>query len=366
MTEKAVCTVVTKNYLAYARTLATSLAKHNPDIPLYVLLADKVDGYFDPSLEPFKFIYLEDLSDQQAIEKMCFYYTPFELCCALRGFLHEYMFYKTTTHRWLFLDSDIMVFGSLETIFKQLEKATILLNTHCNTPVPQKYAYPHEVNIASSGLYNGGFLGLNRTSEVEKFIDWFKTRLQYHSFNDLCKGMFVDQIWLNLVPLFFKNSQLCIEPGANLGHWNLFERNLSHGDSGDITVNGEPVLFIHFSGWSIDKPEIISKYTFMYEDRVPYPWKIFAEEYRRELLDNGYEEFIAYPYAFSHFENGELITLEHRKAYYQDLIRGEILSGSPFLNSSYFIKTPTPQHVSIITLPKKILNRIMGVFKVNH
>ena len=63
MSKNAVCTVITKSYLPYARTLASSLAEHNPDVDLYVLLADKVDGYFDPSLESLKFIYLEDLSE---------------------------------------------------------------------------------------------------------------------------------------------------------------------------------------------------------------------------------------------------------------------------------------------------------------
>ena len=36
MSKSAVCTIVTKNYLPYARALASSLAAHDPDIPLYV------------------------------------------------------------------------------------------------------------------------------------------------------------------------------------------------------------------------------------------------------------------------------------------------------------------------------------------
>ena len=58
MSELAACTIITKNYLPYARTLANSLAKYNSNITLYVLLADRVDDYFDPSLESFKLIYL--------------------------------------------------------------------------------------------------------------------------------------------------------------------------------------------------------------------------------------------------------------------------------------------------------------------
>ena len=121
MNELAVCTIITKSYLPYARTLAGSLARYNPNVNLYVLLADEVDNYFDPSLEPFKFIYLEDLSEPKIVEQMCFYYTPFELCCGLRGLLHEYMLEKTDVQKWLFLDSDIMVCNPLTVIFNQLE-----------------------------------------------------------------------------------------------------------------------------------------------------------------------------------------------------------------------------------------------------
>jgi hypothetical protein len=37
----AVCTVIWKNYLAHARTLAASLRAHHPGLPFIVLLADR-------------------------------------------------------------------------------------------------------------------------------------------------------------------------------------------------------------------------------------------------------------------------------------------------------------------------------------
>lgn len=131
MNEHVVCTIITKSYIAYARTLASTLCEHNPNSKLFVLLADRVDGYFEPSGEPFQLIRLEDLPEQKVVEKMCFYYTPFELCCAPRGMLHEYIFEQTSAQSWLFLDSDIMIFNSLDIVFDKLEQTSILLNPHC-------------------------------------------------------------------------------------------------------------------------------------------------------------------------------------------------------------------------------------------
>lgn len=343
MNESAVCTIITKSYLPYARTLASSLAKYNPDVNLYVLLADNIDDYFDPSLEPFKFIYLEDLSDPKIIEQMCFYYTPFELCCGLRGSLHEYMLEKTDVQKWLFLDSDIMVCNSLTVIFNQLENSSILLTPHVSTPTTDNnYADPDcEITYLKSGLYNAGFLGLRRTDTSKKFISWFKDRLKSFSFHDyaskdyISRGLFVDQLWLNLVPLYFKEVEFCLEPGANLGHWNIFERLFDKDSLGNITVDGEPLLFVHFSGWDIQNIDKVSKYTSVSdEDKTPSSWSEISKFYKDGLIGHGYEDFTSHPYAFNFFQNSELITLEMRRKYY-DLIKFERIDLSPFSNEIY-------------------------------
>jgi hypothetical protein len=343
MNELAVCTIITKSYLPYARTLAGSLARYNPNVNLYVLLADKVDNYFNPSLEAFKFIYLEDLSDPKIIEQMCFYYTPFELCCGLRGLLHEYMLEKTDVQKWLFLDSDIMVCNSLTVIFNQLENSSILLTPHVSTSATDNnYADPDcEITYLKSGLYNAGFLGLRRTDTSRKFISWFKNRLKSFSFHDyaskdyISRGLFVDQLWLNLVPLYFKEVEFCLEPGANLGHWNIFERLFDKDSLGNITVDGKPLLFVHFSGWDIQNIDKVSKYTSVSdEEKTPSSWLEISKFYKDSLIGHGYKDFTSHPYAFNFFQNSELITLEMRHKYY-DLIKSERIDLSPFSNEIY-------------------------------
>ena len=61
MIQKAVCTIASKNYLGYVRTLAKSVAETNPDVEFYFLLVDKIDDFFDPGKEPFKLIRIEEL-----------------------------------------------------------------------------------------------------------------------------------------------------------------------------------------------------------------------------------------------------------------------------------------------------------------
>jgi hypothetical protein len=342
MNELAVCTIITKSYLPYARTLASSLAKYHPGVTLFVLLADRIDEYFDPSLENFKLIYLEDLSHAEEIEQMCFYYTAFELCCALRGVLHEYMFDKTNIQKWIFLDSDIMIFSPLDVIFEQLETTSILLTPHNSiTPIGDKYIASCEISFLKCGLYNAGFLGLKRTDTAKEFILWFKNRLKNFAFDDssnqesMHRGLFVDQLWLNLVPLYFKEVKYCLEPGANLGYWNLFDRTLTKDSSGNIRVNEQPILFIHFSGWDINNPNAVSKYSSIYDEKIPNFWVEISNLYKDNLLENGYSICSSFPYAFKYFDGGKSILLKMRRQYYNYIMQGKSLPYSPFSTEYY-------------------------------
>ena len=336
MSKNAVCTVITKSYLPYARTLASSLAKYNPDVDLYVLLADKVDGYFDPSLEPFKFIYLEDLSDTQTVEQMCFYYTPFELCCALRGFLHEYMFEQTNAQKWLFLDSDIMIYNSLDIIFQQLEESSIILNPHLKSLLNEEYVESVEAIILVSGLYNAGFLGLKLSDETSQFIQWFKDRLKKYSFNRRGKKilnlLFVDQLWLNFVPLFFKNVGFLNNLGANVAYWSLVSSKLIKKNS-TYYIDDKPLLFFHFTGWDIYEPAKLSKYLAIDVDL----WRELGENYQNLLFKYYYEEARNYPYAFSSFTNGEEIHPDIRYLYFELLLSNPTSHINPFSEESYQI-----------------------------
>jgi hypothetical protein len=339
MNEQAVCTIITKSYLPFARALSHSLREHSPNLRLYVLLADELDGYFNPTEEPFTTILLEELPEQDLVRKMCFYYTAFELCCALRGMLHEYMYEKNIARSWLFLDSDILTYSSLQEIFNQLEKTSILLNPHLLNPVNQPYVYDVEVGVLVSGIYNAGFLGLKRSEETRRFIDWFKDRLIHYGFNRrgkeaIFKLLFVDQLWLNFVPHFFNEVSFLVHPGANVGYWSLISQKITK-ENNIYLINNKPLLFIHFSGWNISQPSQISAYLSIGEGISI--WKELGEHYKELLLNYGYEESRNYPYAFSSFSNDQKIIPEMRYLYYEKTVNNEVAQTDPFSENNYFI-----------------------------
>ena len=74
-----ICTIISKNYLAYARVLAESYLAHNLG-QVFILLTDKVDGYFVPAKEKFTLIEMEALKNRVPdFERFCFHLTFYHL-----------------------------------------------------------------------------------------------------------------------------------------------------------------------------------------------------------------------------------------------------------------------------------------------
>jgi hypothetical protein len=360
----AYCTIITKSHLAYARTLATTLETYNPQNKLYVLLADRVDGYIDANKEPFHLISLKDLTDQEDIDQMCFYYTPSELCFCLRAWLHEYMFQKTIFKKWVYLDSDIIVCHSLKKISDRLDDISIMISPHLISIDP-----PRSINVKAirklesyllrnGGIYNGGFLALRETKESKAFIDWFKCHLKMYGFDDrpMQSG---DQFWLTCVPLYFREVSVLRDPGANLAYWNLFERTIERDRSGEIKVNDKPLLFFHFAGFDMNAPNKITRYVIPQGLKIiPGPIEELAKDYHRLLIDNGYEETINYPYAFAKFNNGKTITPLMRRVYFEMVFSDKSLKGSPFEQYEYF-----RSRMHLQKIKKKLRN--LGKYSMN-
>jgi hypothetical protein len=367
MPERVICTTVTKDHLSQARTLAETLLEHNPNSTLYVLLADRLDGYFDPDLELFELIQLEDLPDQAAIAQMCFYYTPFELCCALRGWLHEYMLEQTDAESWIYLDANVMVCHSLEPIFQHLGSVSLLLTPQRRVPLAVEEVDPQELSFLRQGIHHSSFLGLRRSRETARFIQWFKQRLTYYCFDDLAidhpRGLFVDQLWLNAALLYFRGIDFVTDPGV---HWTVGEKPLKTAYDGTVTVERSPLLWLYFSDRDWQNPSCLGDGEFC-SDPI---WMELAETYREKLLDNDWEGSHQYPSAFAVFDNGDRIQLGMRRAYYEDVMRDYAIA-APFAQAATFqaqpYVIPTVAHLTAaLAQQQRQVNQMQQVLEQTH
>jgi GT2 family glycosyltransferase/glycosyltransferase involved in cell wall biosynthesis len=328
----AVFTIVARNYIAYARVLAASLARHDA-ARLHVILLDDDDHLIaeEPAFEIIRASALpfdrpSDLYTMAAI------YDVTELATAVKPWAFQYLFARGAEVA-IYLDPDIHVFDSLGPLESWTREHGMLLTPHITQPLPRDGKHPSEQDLLLSGIYNLGFLALSAETATT-FLPWWCERLRRDCLNDPAQGLFVDQRWIDFAPSLFE-PHVVKDPGYNAAYWNLPHRNLER-DGDRILVNGQPLRFFHFSGFSPRVPHLLSKHQ-LASPRVrlsdsPVLTEI-CERYASALGEAGFEESSALPYGFA--VSGGGLPLDTwmrrvlRRTYLQDEARD---SGATFPN----------------------------------
>ncbi|OHB72633.1 MAG: hypothetical protein A2W23_10030 [Planctomycetes bacterium RBG_16_43_13] len=328
MTDFAACTIISKNYLPFARTLADSFMMYHPDAKFFVLMVDKIDGYFDPSKEKFSLIELDELDNVEHKEQMFFKYNVVESNTAMKPFFLEYILKRYSIKKLLYLDPDILIMNPLDEIYALLNTYSIVIIPHITRPVPIDGKSPHELIFLQAGTYNLGFIGISINEETTRFLQWWKERLFHFCTHDVPSGLFVDQKWIDLVPAFFDGIFILKNPGYNVSYWNLQEKTFAVKD-GNLMVNDGFLYFFHFSGFLIENIEAISKYQRKYilgnfKELIP-----LFKRYKELLIKNGYYECETWPYYYGFYDNGKKIRDIDRRKYW---VKGKKVErfGNPF------------------------------------
>ena len=292
MNEKIIFTVCTANYLAQARSLGDSVLKTNPGYKFIIGLVDKVDNRFDrSSFHPHTIIEVETLA-VPGFDDMRHRYSLLELTCALKPWFALHIFKNYAVSSVIYMDTDILVLNSLNFLEQELVQHSILLTPHINSPLPADGKRPHESAILKTGIYNAGFFAVKNDNNGIRFLNWWKDILVHYCYEDGRRGLASDQSWLNFVPLFFENTGILKHPGCNVAYWNLHERNLEKRN-GIFFVNKEfPLLFFHFSGYSLPHPELLSKHQDRFTMNDNPAVKELFHLYRSSLTENKHEEML--------------------------------------------------------------------------
>lgn len=342
--KKAICCISTQDYLPKLIALYQSILKYQ-DISLYLMavdvnpdetavLSEKLNGFLPKDTEgKLHVIAPEDIYGKFTIQ-MRFYYDAFEFSNACKAGLHSWIQKNTSIDRWLFIDGDMLCFGSLEPIFNTLNENNILLSPHLNKP---SGSFSTDVQMLSAGAFNGGLLGLKRSDISQAFCNWYLRILTFYCLNDpplapqdrFIKStvIFGDQRWLDLVPAYFPGVIVAQERGFNLGHWNMRNDHLNWQNTA-LHIGNDLVSLFHLSGWSTSQPTRVSRYSSL--DWTGNPVWIGISQSYKESLDPLNESFNI-PYRFNTYSDKSVIPKSHRRRYLQYLLSGSPAHENPFM-----------------------------------
>ena len=318
------CTIIARNYLAHARVLAASFAEHDPGGRFSVLVIDGLDGYTDPAGEPFEVLSPADVGID--IGLMATRYDVLELSTAVKPWLLRLLLDRDD--HVVYLDPDIQLFSSLEPVADLAREHGVVLTPHLTAPMPRDGRRPNEQDILMAGTHNLGFIALGAGAAADGLLDWWEERLEHDCLVDPSRGFFVDQRWMDFIPGLVPTTHLLREPGYNVAYWNLHSRELARTAPGGFLVNGEPLRFMHFSGYDPRRPGILSKH----QNRIDLSDPILrelADAYGQALLEAGYEETISWPYGYDRSASGLHLTRVLRRAHAEAVLEGR-LSLEPF------------------------------------
>lgn len=312
---RAACTIVSLNYLPYARTLCASFLKFHPDDKFYVLLVDRLPEGFDLTHENFEIVLVENLGIP-SFESVAFKYDILELNTSVKPtFLKNLL--GRGVDKLIYFDPDILLYSKVELIYEALDTSEIIIIPHCTSPNEEvPYAENH---LLVAGVFNLGFIAVSKMAEAKRFLDWWEHRCLTSGYEERWAGLFVDQKWINLVPCYFDSVYVLKHPGCNVAYWNLHERTMTSTQT-SLLVNGENALiFYHFSGVSVDGGDRISKHSDQFSLTSRPELAELLSDYRERLVSNGIKDAGHNSYAFGHFNNGALINKLQRAAFAANL-----------------------------------------------
>jgi hypothetical protein len=279
-------TCCTLSHLAQARVLGQSLSQHNKaeNQQFIVFLFDKIHPELLRFQEPFELIEVS-AENFPELHQYVAKFTLFEMLCYLKSEAAIYMYHQFAGEKIVYLDTDMLVLDKFETVDDLLNRKSFVITPHILEPVEVQHKEPEEKSFFNSGLYNAGFFAFRAVPAALNILTWWNSRLQHYCKVNVKKGLFVDQIWFNHLPVLFPDQTAILRhKGYNMAYWNLSERPLVwRNERYKIETDEEiiPLALYHFSGFDYTDKTQISVYQNKYSfEKMPLLQQFFNEYYQ--------------------------------------------------------------------------------------
>jgi hypothetical protein len=246
-----IVTIVAYNYLTQALALHDSVKCS--DVRFVIVLVEPLGTCDLPA--NLEIYYAEEIVGE-AFESMSFMYSIIELCTNIKPAVLKY-FIEFSDFIY-YIDPDIYFYSNPNLINKYFDASDVLITPHSLTPILDGLS-PGEMEFMRTGVFNLGFIGLRRSENSIKFLDWWSDRCINYGLNETSSGLFVDQKFIDLSISFFPFISVSRNFGLNVGYWNLHERHLLQID-GEYFIGNDKLIFFHFSGLDPFNPDAISKH----------------------------------------------------------------------------------------------------------
>jgi lipopolysaccharide biosynthesis glycosyltransferase len=237
------CTIITSDYIPFAKVLLHSLEKSEQGIRLQVLVIDEDDL---TSSDGITFHSIKTIADSPLGKSIVEKYAPLNPDHFRWALKPLFLFYllQNGFDKAIYIDPDIYFVNKFDFLFEKLDQSDILLTPHWSNTDP--LVHEDELyHVLLDGVFNAGFIAAN--SKGSKAIYWWAQACHFKMEKNRRLGLFDDQKYLDILAVHFENVEVLRHKGCNLASWNIDTCKREIVD-GKLMINGqfEPV-FIHFT-----------------------------------------------------------------------------------------------------------------------
>lgn len=321
------------NYLPKIRILCASIKRFHPEIQVHLALADQLPEGFNLANEPFDSVITIEQLDIPDLRRWIFKHTLTELSTAIKPYVMMHLFQQEGCEGVLYFDPDIVLFSRLDDLLSEFSQCSIALTPHLLKP---SHSYEsiidHEIfSTLRNGIYNLGFAAVRNDPNGRGFVDWWGDRLYHFCHAEPENGLWTDQKWVDLAPIYFEGVRTLQSPRFNVAPWNISTRKLTGSVEEGFNVEGLPLGFYHFTGW--DSGDHLGQILKHAEESMSSVLELL--QWYDNAVRLGSDCLSDTRWAFGSFDNGEPITLLHRRIYRSRVDLQQAFS-DPFYTKSIF------------------------------
>lgn len=272
-----VCTIITSDYEPQAVALAMSLRAtgHDCRFVAFVVGVTTRDTTAPRTAHGVEFLPLETVLNEVGISALLqhkYRNDVNRLRWTFKSVVLLYALRCLDSTSVLYLDPDMFAVSPLEPLFGPLQKgAAIVLTPHWRPLDPSGCSKPFRLNFMD-GLFNAGCVGA--TNRGRDALRWWAQACLAGCERNYAAGLYDDQRYLDLMPIYFEDVHICRHQGVNLADWNL---HLRRPDENGLTrVPGVwPVKLIHFTEHTIRRieaggDELLQPYLTTYQQLIQH------------------------------------------------------------------------------------------------
>lgn len=301
-------TSICANYLHKARTLAESVKQNIPYAKFFVCMTER-EKTESMDFYAFDEVVLSKDMWEGNFNRFIYKHAIVEASTAVKARFFQYLMNRfPNEEEFIYLDPDCYVYSDFVELREALKRKPVVLCPHLLQPGN----IDMELSSTAHGVYNLGFLAVNHSKEAEEVINWWTERLYLFCYDDIQKGIFTDQKWMDLAPCFF-DVEIFKHRGYDFAPWSLLDCGMTM-ENGKYYVKGDELRFIHFSGYGATAQKCMN-------DWLPegaHPFRELYEKYSTLHEKNNEDGVSKTPWTYSSYYSGEMIDDSLRAKYRND------------------------------------------------